>query len=216
LPYATSIEDMTDTSLRASWKRTRRFIVPVIAVLAAAAAFAIWGPIGIGPGPIGNTAGSSTGGLVSRTQPAIFVEPIDAGNSGAVIDSIAVVSDGSFPAPHVISIRGDGDQICGGAWPLTGTQNFYTSCTAGALVPLTGKPVPASSRLQNPGTAAPDYPGIGAAIETAPPGRAGCWTVTAVVIHYHVGIRHYTATRVDDMTMCWSKSRLAALELQQQ
>jgi hypothetical protein len=57
-----------------------------------------------------------------------------------------------------------------------------------------------------------DYPGIGA----APPGRAGCWTVTAIVIHYHVGIRHYTATQAADLTACWNKSQLAALRQQQE
>ena len=209
-----SVEDTLDTLLPARWKRRRRFIIPGIAVLVAAAAFAIWGPIGIGPGPIGNTVGSSTGGLVSRTQPAIFVEPIDAGDSGAVIDGIDVVSNGSYPAPRVISVRGDGDQICGGAWPLTGRENFYSACAPGGLVPLLGRPVPASSR-SNDQRGPIDYPGIGAAIETAPPGPAGCWTVTAVVIHYHVGIKHYTATHVADMTVCWSKSRLAALQQQQ-
>jgi hypothetical protein len=203
---------MTDTSLRARWKRRRRFIIPVFAVLAAAGAFAIWGPIGIGPGPIGNTFdASTTGGLVSRTQPTVFVVSIDAGNSGAVIDSIAAVSDGSYPAPHVISIKGDGDQVCGGTWPLTGRQNFYVSCTAGGLVPLINRRVPISSHVNQSGLGPIDYPGIGAAIEAAPPGRAGCWTVTAIVIHYHVGIRHYTATQAVNLTACWSKSQYAAL-----
>lgn len=105
--------------------------------------------------------------------------------------------------------------LCGGAWRLTGRQNFYASCASGGLVPLIGKPLPASSHLQNPGLAAADYPGIGAAIETAPPGPAGCWTVIAVVIHYHVGIRHYAAAQVLNMTECWSKSQLAALRQQQ-
>jgi len=115
---ANSNGGMLDTSLRARWKRRRRFIIPVIAVLAAVSAFATWGPIGIGPGPIGDTNDASTvSGLVSRSQPSVFVASIDAGNSGAVIDSIAMVSDGSFPAPHIISIKGDGDQVCGGTWP---------------------------------------------------------------------------------------------------
>lgn len=212
---AKSVGDVTDTSLPGRWKRRRRFIILVIAVLAAAGAFAAWGPIGIGPGPIGHPYFSSTGGLVSRSQPAMFVEPIDAGHSGAVIDSIAVVSDGSYPAPHVISIRGDGDQMCGGMWPLTGSENFYAACTTGRLVPLIGRAVPASSHV-NLDMGPIDYPGIGAAIETAPPGPDGCWMITAVVVRYHVGIRHYTATQVNDMTGRWSKTRLAALEQQEE
>jgi hypothetical protein len=60
-----------------------------------------------------------------------------------------------------------------------------------------------------------NYPGIGAAIEAAPPGPAGCWIVTKFVMHYHVGFRHYTATYAMSETGCWSKSALAALKQQQ-
>jgi hypothetical protein len=194
---ATSVEEMTDTSLRARWNRRRRPIIALIAVVAAAGAFALWGPIGIGPGPIRNTASPvTTTGPVSRTQPAMFVVPIDAGNSGAVIDSVAVISDGSYPAPHVISVQADGDLPCGGAWPLTGQPNFYAACAASGLVPLLGRPVSDTS----------------AAIKAAPPGPAGCWTATAAVIHYHIGIRHYTATHGIRMTVCWDKSKLAGLQ----
>jgi hypothetical protein len=139
------------------------------------------------------------------------VVPIDAGNSGAVIDGVAVVSDGSYPAPHVISIKGDGDQTCGGAWPLTGQQNFFAACAAGGLVPLLGRPVPVSSHVNEPTLGRVDYPGIGIAIEAAAPGPGGCWTAATVVIHYHVGIRHYAATHGIGLTVCWSKSQLAAL-----
>src|SRR5262249_52641096 len=122
-------------------------------------------------------------------------------------------SDGGFPAPHVISVRGDGEAAaCGGAWPLTGKQNFFTACAAGGLVPLLGRPVPVSSHVTVPDLGPVDYPGIGIAIEAAAPGPAGCWTVSAVVIHYHVGIRHYTATHIGNITVCWSKTRLAALQ----
>jgi hypothetical protein len=209
-----SLEGMTDTSLRARWKRRRRLIIPVIVAMAATGAFAAWGPIGIGPGPIGNISdnGFTESSPVSRTQPTEFVVPIDAGNSQAVIDSIAVLSNGSYPAPHVISINGDGDLSCGGAWPLTGQQNFPADCAAGGLVPLIGRRVPASSHVNVPDLGPVNYPGTGAAIEAAPPGPAGCWMVTAVVIHYHVGIRHYTATHAMDIAACWSKSKLAGVQ----
>ncbi len=40
-------------------------------------------------------------------------------------------------------------------------------------------------------------------IKVAPPGsRGGCWTATAIVVHYHVGIRHYTVTSTDVFAAC--------------
>ena len=202
-------------SLRASLKRQRRIIALVAGTLLAISAFLAWGPIGIGAGPIGSGTESMTwDSPVPRTQPAVFVTPIDAGKSGAVIDSVSVISDGSYPAPRVISIKGDGDQGCDGAWPLAGVQNFYNSCDAGGRVPLIGHTVPVSSTVDVPVLGRIDYPGIGIAIETAPPGKAGCWLVTSVVIRYHVGIRHYTATHNMHLTACSSASRLKAVEAQ--
>ena len=131
---------IADTSRRAWWKRARRVIIPVAAALGTVGAFLAWGPVGVGPGPIGNrVSGMGFGDPVSRTQPAIFLAPIDAGRSGAVIDSIVVLSDGRYAAPHVISIKGDRSQVCGGAWPLRGSQNFYRGCAGGGLVPLLGR-----------------------------------------------------------------------------
>jgi len=200
-------------SLRVRFGRHRRIIVSVIGTLLAFGVFLAWGPIGVGPGPIGNgTESDSTSGPVPRIQPAMFVTPIYAGKSGAVVDGIKVLSDGSYPAPRVISIRGDGDQVCGGVWPLTGVQSFYNSCDAGGRVPLIGRTVPVSSTVDVPTLGRIDYPGIGVAIETAPPGKAGCWLVTSVVIHYHVGIRHYTATHGMNLTECSSPSQLNAVQ----
>jgi hypothetical protein len=141
--------------------------------------------------------------------------PIDAGHSGAIVDSLELLSDGSYPAPRVLSVKGDGDQYCGGSWPVTGPDNFYaTGCAVGGLVPLLGRPVPVSSHVNVPGLGPVDYPGIGAAIETAPPGPAACWIITKFVIHYHVGIRHYTATHDISQTGCSGKSQDVAQQQQ--
>jgi hypothetical protein len=200
---------MADLSRRAWWKRARRVIIPVAVALAAGIAFLAWGPVGVGPGPISNAvSGVSVTGGVSRTQPTMFLAPVDAGRSGAVIDSIVVLSDGSYPAPRIIRITGDRQQSCGGTWPLKGRQSFYRSCAAGGLVPLLGRAVPASSRVYVPGLGRVAYRGISAAIEAAPPGPAGCWMARFIVIHYHVGIRHYTATHAVSLTACSSKSQL--------
>jgi|SRR5215467_3397153 len=198
---------MPDSSRRALRNRARLLISLLALTLAAAGALIAWGPIGVGPGPIGDAVMQTTvTSGVSRTQPTMFMTPVDAGRSGAVIDSIEVLSDGIYPPPRVISIEGDGQQNCGGAWPLKGKQNFYRVCAAGGLVPLLGRPVPARSRVNTRGLGRMTFPGIGAAIKAAPPGHAGCWMVTSVVIRYHVGIRHYTATHRISLTACSGKS----------
>ncbi len=75
---------MAYTSRRARWKRARRVVIPVAAALAAVSAFLAWGPVGVGPGPIGNgVSGVVFADPVSRTQPAMFLAPIDAGRSRA-------------------------------------------------------------------------------------------------------------------------------------
>jgi hypothetical protein len=43
--------------------------------------------------------------------------------------------------------------------------------------------------------------GYPAAAELAAP-EAGCWVLTAVVVHYHVGIRHYVVTDPDGLVVC--------------
>jgi hypothetical protein len=206
-------DGMADSARRARWKDGRRVIMLVIAGLAAVGAFLAWGPVGVGPGPIGNRiSGVGFGDRVSRTEPAVFLVPIEAGRSGAVIDGIVVLSDGDYPAPHVISIKGDRQQTCGGTWPLTGIENFYRVCALSGLVPLLGRAVPISSRVPVPELGMVTYSGIGAVFKAAPPGPAGCWMVTSIVIHYHVGIRHYTATYGVRLTACSSKSQLAAVQ----
>jgi hypothetical protein len=200
------IAEMTDVSPAArllALGRHWRVIASVTAALLAIGAFLAYGPIGLGPGPIGNeTVAGGVAGPVPRTQPAVFVTDIDAGASGAVIDSIQVRSDGRYPAPKVIGMTGDGYLGCAGARPLSGRQSFASDCDAGGRIRLFGRPLP---RVDLEG-----YPGVGAAIETAPPGPAGCWQVTAVVIHYHVGIRHYTASDEVGVIGCSSPSLLKA------
>jgi hypothetical protein len=198
---------MADFERRRRWTRRWAAAVLAAAVIAIVSAFLAWGPIGVGPGPIGNVASSTavTSG-VSRTQPTVFLVPIDAGRSAAVIDSIVVLSDDGYPAPRIISIKADRQQNCAGAWPLTGRQNFFRVCAAGGLVSLIGRTAPASSRVDIPGLGAVTSPGIGAALTAAPPGPAGCWMATSIVIHYHVGIRHYAATHAFDLTACSSDS----------
>jgi len=199
----------------ARWWRGRRYLIPVATVLALAGAFAAWGPIGIGSGPIASWSGAGTSvtGPAPRWEPAELVVSINAGHSGAVIDGIALLGSTSYPAPRILDIKGDGDQECDGtAWPLTGAEGFAGNCEAGGLRPLLGRPVPVSSHVDNATLGPVTYPGIGAAIEVAPPGSLGCWSVTSVIIHYHVGIRHYTASEGMDTTQCWNKERLAILQ----
>jgi len=52
-----------------------------------------------------------------------------------------------------------------------------------------------------------DPGGLPAAAEVAAPHPGKCWVVTKTVVHYHVGIRHYSATDPYRIAVC-SKAAL--------
>jgi hypothetical protein len=217
------IEDMTDVSLharinsaRASLKRRRRIIVSVAGTLLAIGAFLAWGPFGIGSGPVLSGSGALTlKAPVPRHAPAMLNIELDAGASNAIVDGIELHSDGRFPPPRSMRIFANPDAVCAQVWaPLLGPHGFYAVCTSngrGKLGPLIGHSIPRLSRVNVPGLGPVTYPGEDASIEVGPPGAAGCWMVTSVAIHYHVGIRHYTAAVAVEIAGCWSNAQFAAL-----
>jgi hypothetical protein len=52
--------------------------------------------------------------------------------------------------------------------------------------------------------------GFPAAAEIAAPRPGTCWVMTEVVMHYHVGIRHYTATEPSQIAVCADSGQVNA------
>jgi hypothetical protein len=170
-----------------------RWIAAVAIASLAAAAFLIWGPIGLGSGPL--TVDAPSGGQMLGLQDQAWgmMVPVQAGNSGAVIDQVSVVGGAGYSGPHVLSILEVSDRPgqCGGTFPWVGPESILSTCAVGGLHRLIGSPLPG------------DNPGVDMVIKVGPPaGASGCWTATAIAVHYHVGIRHYTVTSAANFAAC--------------
>jgi hypothetical protein len=171
----------------------RRWITVVLITSLAVVAFLVWGPIGLGSGPL--VVHAPTGGQILGDQDQAWgmLVPIQAGNSGAVIDQVSVAGGDGYRGPSVLSIREVADRPgqCGGTFPWQGPQSILSSCAIGGLHRLIGIPLPA------------DNPGVDMVIKVGPPGGpSGCWTAIEFVVHYHVGIRHYTVTSTGNFAAC--------------
>jgi hypothetical protein len=85
-------------------------------------------------------------------------------------------------------------QVCLGAWPAHPAS--YTAVAdrcSQARGPLIGRAV---------GYVRGISAGFPAAAEIAAPPARSCWVATKVVVHYHVGIRHYAASGPFAMAVC--------------
>lgn len=93
---------------------------------------------------------------------------------------------------------------CGGIWPTQPIVRGFVlvgcgGTSAGALVGHAFGRTPAF--------------GVPAAIEVAAPRRGTCWVVTKIVVHYHVGIRHYSASDPSyQLVVCASSAQLQSAE----
>lgn len=191
--------------LRGLTPRTWRIFVSVLAGLAAIGAFLVCGPVPIGSGPLHIDWGMDDVALVSGTDPSAITVPLNAGSSGAAVDGIAIATSRRYPAPAIIALHSNRDvEGCGSPFPLTGPDSYYVKCAyggPGTIGPLIGRQIPVSSTVQAP-RSIQTQPGIGAMIVVAPPQGAPCWTVTSIAVHYHVGLKHYTATVAVNMVAC--------------
>ena len=185
--------DGRHNSLRSRRERHWRWIAAAVIAGVAATAFLIWGPIGLGSGPV--TVDGPSGGQILGPQDQAWgmMVPVLAGNSAAVTDQVALVGGDGYLGPRVLSLQelatGSGD--CGGTYPWAGPDGILSSCAIDGLHRLIGVPLPGNN------------PGVNMVIKIGPPAaRSGCWVVTAIVVHYHVGIRHYTATGPADFAAC--------------
>ena len=183
-------------SRRRRWKPSRRVVAGIIGAALVVGAFLAWGPIGLGNGPLSAAVYATVGGTDAALRPVGFVIAIrNSGSAPAVIDAVDVIAGTRYAGPHVVALRILTRSDCGGAWPARRTPRGFqlTGCGGPTTGPLIGHAVAAT----RPESMA--FPG--AAIAGGPePG--GCWVMTEIVLHYHVGIRHYSATDPYELAVC--------------
>jgi hypothetical protein len=179
-----------------------RWIVGIVAGLAVAGALLLWGPIGLGNGPL--SAVSVAGGQIlgQGSQAWGLVIPVFPGSSGVVIDQVTLLGGDGYPAPNVLAIGAvyGGPGACGGAAPWRGPESILNGCSnPGGVKPLIGASLPAGDQM---------------VVKIGPPGSSGCWVATSLVIHYHVGIRHYAATIGETFAACRTQVQEHQADLQ--
>jgi hypothetical protein len=185
MPVA-QLADSTKVSARAGWRYRPRIFVPAVVVLLAAGAFLLFGPIGLGNGPLGVPSMDGRIGL-STSRPTAFVATlVNTGGSGAVIDGVAVTPAAGYPRARVLTVRVARNSGYGCVYSL---MSNITGCARPPLVTAAGFAVPPGVN-----TAPGRRGGPALVIEIAGAPSAGCVALTSIVVRYHVGIRHYTAT----------------------
>jgi len=187
---------------RASWlrrlsQRQRRLIAWAAAVIVVVGAFLQWGPIGLGSGTLALNMGALQGSTDPDLGPVGFTIPLyNSSHSQAVIDELGLVGGTRYAGPRVLHLAVLGTSLCGGAWPARPSgHGFRMGCGGPYHGSLIGRPIGFTFTRPVPA-------GFPAAAEVAGPPPGGCWVMTKVVIHYHVGIRHYTATDPYELTVC--------------
>jgi hypothetical protein len=188
---------------RASWlrrisQRQRRLIACAAAIILVVGAFLQWGPIGLGSGPLALNMGAGLQGSTEQRQgPVGFTIPLyNSSHSHAVIDELRLVGGTKYAGPRLLHLAVLSTPLCGGAWPAHSSgDGFRMGCGGHYVGPLIGRAVGFTFTRPVPA----GFPG---AAEVAGPPPGGCWVMTEVVIHYHVGIRHYTATDPYELAVC--------------
>ena len=200
-----SVGHPTDTPVRAWYRRKRPVMILAAAVLLllATGAFLRWGPVGLGNGPLsaafyGTEGGVSAGGAVG------FVLPVhNSGDSPAVVDGLDLIGGTSYPGPHVLMLEVLTSGACADAWPARQAAGGFVLVGCGGVIagPLVGHAF---------GPTHPVSFGFAAAAEVAAPRPGTCWVMTKVVVHYHVGIRHYSATDPYQLAVCSDSAQISA------
>jgi hypothetical protein len=187
-------------SPRAGWHRRRPVVITAVAVIAVGA-FLLWGPIGLGNGPVNAGIGATEFGTDLAGGPMGFALPIrNTGGAPAVIDGVELISGTDYAGPQVLGLRVITSEMCGGAWPTHQTARDW------AMPGVCGTdqgPLIGGAVSHNPG-------GFPAAAEVAAPHPGTCWVVTKIVVHYHVGIRYYSATDPYRIAVCSNASLVNA------
>lgn len=175
----------------------RHIIVPVFVVLLAIGGALLWGPIGLGNGPLAVQMAATVGWSQTVRTPAGFILPMyNSGGRAAVVDSVDLVGGTRYAAPHLLALVVLTSAKCGGPWPARATSRGFVmvGCGGRDRGPLAGVPIaPTTERISY---------GFPAAAEVTAPRPGACWVMTEVIVHYHVGIRYYTATDPFELVVC--------------
>jgi hypothetical protein len=181
------------------WQRQQRLIIAVVAVLLVVGAFLLWGPVGLGNGPLNVEMSATVGWDETTGHPVatgIILPMYNRGTSTAMIDSVDLVGGTRYPAPHILALAVLTSANCGGPWPARAASSGFVMVGCGGPYrgPLIGRSIgPTGQRIS---------PGFPAAALAAAPRLGTCWVSTKIIIHYHVGIRHYAATDPFQVVVC--------------
>jgi hypothetical protein len=191
-----SVDRPKHESARAWYGGKRRVAILVAVGLLATGAFLLWGPIGLGNGPLSAGSGSTQGWSDAGRGPVGFVIPIqNSGDVPAVIDGLDLIGGTRYPGPRVIRLEVLTSGLCGGAWPARSAGRGF------ALVGCGG--TDAGLLIGHAfGRTHPAWFSFAAAAEVAAPRAGTCWVMTKIVVHYHVGIRYYSATDPSPLAVC--------------
>jgi hypothetical protein len=199
------VEDRQGKPVRAWFGRKLLIsIAAAVMFLLAIGAFLFWGPIGLGNGPVSAAMYATEGWADSGRGPVGFVIPIqNSGDAAAVIDGLDLTGGTGYPAPHLLRLEVLTSGNCGAAWPArqAGRGFALVGCGGTSAGELIGRAV---------GHTRPTSFGFPAAAEVTAPRPGRCWVMTQVVVHYHVGIRHYTATDPYELAVCAGSDQLDA------
>ena len=166
-------------------------------VIVVVGSFLQWGPIGLGSGPLALEENDTTGAIAQSQGPlGISLALYNSGHGLAVIDDIKLVGGTRYAGPRAVRFAVLTTALCGGAWPARVDGNgFGMGCGGRYHGALIGRGIGFTFTQHVP----PPFP---AAAEVTGPPPGGCWVMTKVVIHYHVGIRNYAATDQYELAVC--------------
>jgi hypothetical protein len=201
-----------DPTIRKAMRRSKRWLpralVAAAFVLTAAGGFLLWGPVGLGNGPLSMASGGASGAADPGAGPYAILLPVhNSDHDQAVIDSVQLIGGTQYPAPHLLSLNLVGSHACGAAFSAqSSAASGYAvrDCGTREDSPLVGHAIGFTSVTSF---------GYAAAAQVSAPARGTCVVMTKIVVHYHVGIRHYTATDPNGLALCWHYASSSALQV---
>jgi hypothetical protein len=168
-------------------------------VVVALLVFFAFGPVGLGNGPLQAASANGGWGPVPHgdAHAAIHVQLMDTG-SPALLQGAAVLGASGYPRPRLLRVL---------LQPSDGCQStlgpVVSAGCGGPEVPATGATVPGAS-----GPALDHSRDKDLVLVLSLP-LNNCAVVTAIVVHYRVGWRHFTSTTPERFVACGSGTPVA-------